>query len=107
MISQANRRPGHASCLSTIRSKPFAPVFTFQKTGFARQGVCQGSALPRLKGPAVVPKGQSRITLYHFRRRQTSIVLNCNNRIGPNPYAGRHLPISVTAAFAAPYKEME
>jgi len=32
MISQANRRPGHAACLSAIRSKPFAPVFTFQKT---------------------------------------------------------------------------
>ena len=30
MISQANRRPGHATCLSAIRSKPFAPVFTFQ-----------------------------------------------------------------------------
>jgi len=32
MINQANRRPGHATCLSTIRSKPFAPVFTFQKS---------------------------------------------------------------------------
>ena len=30
MISQANRRPGHATCLSAIRSKPFAPVLTFQ-----------------------------------------------------------------------------
>ena len=30
MISQANRRPGHATCLSAIRSKPFAPILTFQ-----------------------------------------------------------------------------
>ncbi len=30
MISQANRRPGHATWLSAIRSKPFAPVFTCQ-----------------------------------------------------------------------------
>jgi len=30
MISQANRHPGHATYLSDIRSKPFAPVFTFQ-----------------------------------------------------------------------------
>jgi len=30
MISQANRRPGHATWLSAIRSKPFAPIFTFQ-----------------------------------------------------------------------------
>lgn len=30
MISQANRRPGYATCLSTIRSKPFAPGFNFQ-----------------------------------------------------------------------------
>ncbi len=30
MISQANWRPGHATWLSAIRSKPFAPVFTFQ-----------------------------------------------------------------------------
>ncbi len=32
MINQANRRPGHATCLSAIRSKPFAPIFTFQKS---------------------------------------------------------------------------
>jgi len=30
MISQANRRPEHAAYLSAIRSKPFAPIFTFQ-----------------------------------------------------------------------------
>ena len=30
MISQANRRPGHAACLSTIRSKPFAPYSLFK-----------------------------------------------------------------------------
>jgi len=30
MISQANRHPGHATCLSAIRSKPFAPILTFQ-----------------------------------------------------------------------------
>jgi hypothetical protein len=30
MISQANRHPGHATYLSDIRSKPFAPVFTCQ-----------------------------------------------------------------------------
>jgi len=34
MISQANRHPGRATCLSAIRSKPFAPVLTFQ----SRQG---------------------------------------------------------------------
>jgi len=32
MINQANRRPGHATWLSAIRSKPFAPIFTFQKS---------------------------------------------------------------------------
>jgi cellulose synthase/poly-beta-1,6-N-acetylglucosamine synthase-like glycosyltransferase len=32
MINQANRRPGYATCLSVIRSKPFAPIFTFQKS---------------------------------------------------------------------------
>ena len=31
MINQAHRRPGHATCFSAIRSKPFAPVFTFQE----------------------------------------------------------------------------
>ena len=31
MINQANRCPGHAAYPSTIRSKPFAPVFTCQK----------------------------------------------------------------------------
>lgn len=31
MINQANRRPGHASYPSAIRSKPFAPVFTYSK----------------------------------------------------------------------------
>jgi hypothetical protein len=31
MINQANRRPGHAAYPSTIRSKPFAPVFTYRK----------------------------------------------------------------------------
>jgi len=31
MINQANRRPGHAAYPSTIRSKPFAPVFTCEK----------------------------------------------------------------------------
>jgi hypothetical protein len=31
MINQANRRPGHAAYPSTIRSKPFAPVFTCAK----------------------------------------------------------------------------
>jgi len=31
MINQANRRPGHAASPSTIRSKPFAPVFSYPK----------------------------------------------------------------------------
>jgi len=34
MISQANRRPGHAACPSIIRSKPFAPIFTFHKRAY-------------------------------------------------------------------------
>lgn len=37
MISQANRRPGHATWLSDIRSKPFAPVFTCQKNSLAQR----------------------------------------------------------------------
>ena len=31
MINQANRCPGHAAYPSTIRSKPFAPVFTCER----------------------------------------------------------------------------
>ena len=31
MISQANRHPGHAAYPSTIRSKPFAPIFTYAR----------------------------------------------------------------------------
>ena len=37
VISQANRHPGHAARLSAIRSKPFAPIFTFKTSGNARQ----------------------------------------------------------------------
>ena len=42
MINQANRRPGHASYPSAIRSKPFAPVFNCTKEQSANR-------------PAIVP----------------------------------------------------
>ena len=58
MISQANRRPGHAACPSTIRSKPFAPLFTFQ--------ICLLSAL--------LNRSLWQPTLYHLLRRTTTKV---------------------------------
>jgi hypothetical protein len=45
MISQANRHPGHATHLSDIRSKPFAPVFTCQIHSLLLENCLQASFL--------------------------------------------------------------
>ena len=52
MINQANRRPGHASYPSAIRSKPFAPVFTYEKE--PRYPLSRYSTRLYARGPAIV-----------------------------------------------------
>ena len=63
MISQANLRPGHASWLSTIRSKPFAPLFTYQSRSSMPDAPINGIIPPfthRLKKCFVPAQGATR-----------------------------------------------